>query len=359
MPKNFKDFINKQDSLEKILFWVSLTMVVFATFVSSISSIVERLPFKSVLFCVLSCVSVVIIGIIAQASKKISICYTAMCFWMSGVILPIQFFMYGGLDSSMIIYFFGAVFLCALHSNIKIRRILVIFSIIAFEITFLLSWFHPEWITVIDAETTFIDYCFTFLLLSICLAGTTSYLISMYAENQKNKEILIKKLEYLAEKDPLTDLFNRRHLISYLSETIWNNRKNYYLYMYDIDNFKGINDTFGHPFGDIVLRKVADVGHAIEDLEKGERAVRYGGEEFIQLIYATSMEEAFKKAEFIRKNVSNIKFEGKMDMVVSISGGLLDCANPKINSLSKVLSSVDGLLYKAKSQGKNQTCFDL
>lgn len=358
MPKNFKDFITKQDSLEKVLFWVSLIMVLIATFVSSISAIAEGLSFKSILFCVFSFLSFIALGAIAEVTKKISICYIALCIWMCGAILPAQFFMYGGLNSSMIIYFFGAVFICALHSNKTARKFLVVFAVLAFETTFILSWMHPEWVATIDAETTFIDYCATFVLLSIGLAATTSYLMTLYAENQKNKEALFKRLEYLAEKDPLTDLYNRRHLIGYLNDTIWKNRKGFYIYMYDIDNFKKINDTLGHPFGDVVLRRVADVGHAIENHENGERAVRYGGEEFIQLIHANSMDEAFRKAEIIRKNVSEIQFDGKDSVSLSISGGLIDCSEPAYASLSKALSSVDGLLYKAKSQGKNQTCRD-
>lgn len=277
---------------------------------------------------------------------------------MSGVILPIQFFMYGGFSSSLTIYCFGAIFLCALHSNKAIRIILVLFAIAAFETTFILSWFHPEWIAPVDPQTSFIDFCATFLLLSVGLAGTTSYLLSLYSENQKNKDILLNKLKYLAEKDPLTDLYNRRHFISYLTDTIWPRRENFFVFMYDIDNFKKINDTFGHPFGDEVLRKVSEVSHKVESVENGECAVRYGGEEFIHLIHAKSIEEAFAKAEAIREGVHAIFFEDKPEMKISISGGLADCTSKKFTNQNQVLSGVDALLYKAKSLGKNQTCLE-
>lgn len=356
MAKDFKDFINKQDSLEKILFWVSLLMVVIATFISSISSIIEELPFSTVIFCVLSFTSFLVIGLIAQLTKRISLSYSLMCIWMCGIVLPIQFFMYGGLNSSLIIYFFGAVFLCSLHANKFARRMLVAFSIIAFETTFILSWFFPEWITKIDEKTTFVDYCLTFLLLSIALTATTSYLMTLYSENKKNKDMLFNQLEYLAHNDPLTDLYNRRHFINYLTSIVWPRKEDFYVFMYDIDNFKHINDTYGHPFGDVILCEVSKVSHASENDEIGECAVRYGGEEFIHLIRANSMEEAFEKAETIRKGVNAIHFDDKPEMKISISGGLVACANPSFANQNKMLSDVDSLLYKAKAQGKNQTC---
>lgn len=356
MTKDFKDFITKQDSLEKILFWVSTLMVFLASFISALSSIIENLSITTVIFCAASCASIGVIALIAQLTKKISMCYVLLCMWMCTAILPLQFFMYGAFNSSLIIYFFGAVFLCSLHSNKKLRKFLVIYALAVFEVTFILSWFHPEWATKIDEQTTFIDYCATFLLLSIALTSTTSYLMNVYTEDLEKKKLLFKKLEYLSQNDPLTDLYNRRYFINYLATHVWPNKSNYFVYMYDIDNFKKINDTYGHPFGDVVLREVAKISHFAESKENGECAVRYGGEEFIHLIRANTMQEAFAKAEFIRNGVNTISFDDKPEMRISISGGLVACADPTFQNQNKMLSGVDSLLYKAKAQGKNQTC---
>jgi len=351
------EFLRRQDSLEGVFFWVTLGLVGLASLLSAVSSLVEKLPGSTVAFCFGSFFSVALIGFFAVVTKKISACYVVLCLVMCVVILPFQFFMYGALNSSIIVYFFGSVFLCSLHEKSHIRRILVTVAILSGEISFVMSKMHSEWVTRIDAETTFIDYCATYLVLSILLAATTSYLLKLYALNQRDKDELLSKLRYLAEKDPLTDLYNRRYFIDYLSKTVWPNRNDgYYVFMYDIDNFKKINDTYGHPFGDMVLRGVASVGHCVEDAEKGECAVRYGGEEFIQLIRAKSMEMAYAKAEYIRTQVNGMVYGDKPEMVLSISGGLVDCADPAFSGQNKVLSGVDALLYKAKSQGKNQIC---
>ncbi|SHH31354.1 diguanylate cyclase (GGDEF) domain-containing protein [Fibrobacter sp. UWH9] len=351
------EFLRKQDTLENVFFWVTLGLVGLASFMSAVSSVVEKLPGSTVTFCFFCFLCVVLLGVLAKITQKISFCYVALCLLMCGIILPLQFFMYGALNSSIIIYFFGSVFLCALHEKRATRYMLIAFAIVSGEASFVVSWLHPEWVTNIDAETTFIDYCATYLVLSICLGATTSYLLKLYALNQKDKDELLEKLRYLAEKDPLTDLYNRRHFIDYLSKTVWHDRKDgYYVFMYDIDNFKEINDTYGHPFGDMVLRGVATIGRSVEDACKGECAVRYGGEEFIQLIRASSMEMAFAKAEYIRTQVRGIAYADKPEMVISISGGLVCCGDEAFESQNKILSGVDALLYKAKANGKNQIC---
>lgn len=352
-------FLRKQNTLEDVFFWVTLGLVGLASFLSAVSSVIERLQGSTVSFCVCCFLCVVLLGIIAKKTKKIASCYVVLCLIMCGVILPLQFFMYGALNSSIIIYFFGSVFLCSLHEKKSVRFFLVSFAILSGEASFVMSWLYPEWVTHIDVQTTFVDYCLTFLVLSICLAATVSYLLKLYALNQRDREMLVAKLQYLAEKDPLTDLYNRRHFIDYLTDTVWPDRKEgYYVFMYDIDNFKKINDTYGHPFGDVVLRGVSAVGHRIEDLQKGERAVRYGGEEFIQLIRANSIEMAFAKAEYIRTQVNGLTYDDKPEMRISISGGLVNCADPAFSGQNKMLSGVDALLYKAKANGKNQICME-
>lgn len=350
-------FVGQQDSLEHVLFWVTLALIGLASLASAVSSVVENLEWGAVLFCAFSFAVVALIGFIAKTKKNVSVCYVVLCLWMCVVILPVQFFMYGALNSSIIIYFFGAVFLCSLHEKKAMRYLLVTIAVLSGEASFVMSKLHPEWVTVIDENMTFVDYCVTYLMLSMCLAATTSYLLKLYAENQKKRDELLKKLEYLAERDPLTDLYNRRHFIDYLTETVWTKRsEGYFVFMYDIDNFKKINDTYGHPFGDVVLRGVANVGRSVEEVDRGECAVRYGGEEFIQLIRASSMEMALSKANFIRTQVNGIYFEDKPEMKVSISGGLVDCSRIEFTGHNRLLSCVDALLYKAKAQGKNQVC---
>ncbi|ACO04411.1 MAG TPA: bifunctional diguanylate cyclase/phosphodiesterase [Persephonella sp.] len=166
----------------------------------------------------------------------------------------------------------------------------------------------------------------------------------------------ITELEYFAGHDPLTDLYNRRifeDLLKY--EVSRAKRKNYKfsLILIDLDNFKYINDTYGHHIGDIVLKSVADILEA--SIRDGDLVARIGGDEFVILLSETELEKALIVAERIRKNLENNKlciFEGA---VISVSASLGVVEFPTHGTTKEELMMVvDNALYRAKDLGKNK-----
>jgi len=118
--------------------------------------------------------------------------------------------------------------------------------------------------------------------------------------------------------------------------------------MLDIDNFKKINDTYGHKFGDEVLIKVAN---AIEsNLRKTDMVGRYGGEEFLVIFTQTDIKGSLNTAERIRKSVEDISCEEK-DIKVTVSGGVFERTD---EDSSATITTADSLMYKAKQNGKNR-----
>jgi diguanylate cyclase (GGDEF)-like protein len=121
--------------------------------------------------------------------------------------------------------------------------------------------------------------------------------------------------------------------------------------MFDIDNFKRVNDTYGHDMGDEVLIKVSAT--AKQSLRPHDSIGRWGGEEFMILLTEATKEEAIEMAEKIRKDIFNIKWE-KMNQI-SVSLGVSEVRdNDDIQTLYK---RVDNRLYYAKTHGKNQVVF--
>lgn len=173
----------------------------------------------------------------------------------------------------------------------------------------------------------------------------------------KNRE-LMRQLEELAITDPLTELFNIRHLHTCLDEEIRRSERfqhNFCGMMLDIDHFKQVNDTYGHLFGDFALKTVAGI------MRRNFRVVdylfRYGGDELFVLMPETGKEEAEIAANRLLEAVRNepLTFaEQQMRITISIGCALYpDHATNKTG----LLKAADNALYQAKKNGRNQVVF--
>jgi diguanylate cyclase (GGDEF)-like protein len=124
--------------------------------------------------------------------------------------------------------------------------------------------------------------------------------------------------------------------------------------MLDIDRFKNFNDTYGHDIGDAVLRHTARVLN--ETTRAGERACRWGGEEFLVLCPATPLIEAVKAADRLRQGVESNRlpyFESELSITVSVGAAERIAAT---GSAEELLKNADSALYAAKRTGRNRVC---
>lgn len=171
-------------------------------------------------------------------------------------------------------------------------------------------------------------------------------------ERMKNQA----ELEMLATTDSLTGLFNRRHFFT-LTEHWCENApeivKDISAMMIDIDHFKRINDTYGHPAGDQVLIQVAQTIQ--NTLRTDDILSRYGGEEFCLLLPNTNLAAAQQVAERIRQKIQELQihFEGHI-IQLTVSIGVADLANSPKHSVMGLLGHADQALYKAKHKGRNR-----
>ncbi len=163
------------------------------------------------------------------------------------------------------------------------------------------------------------------------------------------------KLQYLADYDSLTGLINRRgfeEIVVVEIARINRDRGIASLLLLDIDNFKNINDEFGHPIGDEALKGFAT--SLKSQLRDTDIVARVGGEEFAVLLTNTNLVAGRMVAEKIRTKIENQKFKVKdnyIDLTVSI--GITEL-NPGIISYEQIYKLADDGLYKAKAAGKNR-----
>ena len=169
---------------------------------------------------------------------------------------------------------------------------------------------------------------------------------------------LFKKAQALAITDSLTGLFVKDYFFQSLKEQIDRiptSQESLSVIMLDIDNFKKINDVYGHMVGDIVLQKLAKI--LVDSLGKNDIVARFGGEEFIILIKNKTREEVLISAEKIRKTVegdSIIFRQRKIKFTVSLGAAFYPDDG---STYLELVSKVDSLMYKAKKKGKNRVCF--
>ena len=164
------------------------------------------------------------------------------------------------------------------------------------------------------------------------------------------------QLDKLAASDPLTGVPNYRTLVNKLDEELERAKalhtKCSVLYM-DLDQFKAINDKYGHAVGDLVLCRVAELAASL--LRSEDCLGRWGGEEFIAVLPGQDPTEAFTVAERIRMRVSEQVFPGQDGLRVSCSLGV--ATYPQVaTERDRLLIRADQAMYEAKRHGRNQTC---
>lgn len=153
--------------------------------------------------------------------------------------------------------------------------------------------------------------------------------------------------------DPLTGLYNRRFLETSIHQHLEKKDHELSVLMVDIDNFKTINDTYGHPFGDDVIKNVS---FAIkEELGEGDIAVRYGGEEFCVVLAKASKKQAAQTAERIRKRIAEHKFSYVNQIAhFTVSVGVASSKEDQLLASRPLIRAADMALYDAKKSGKNK-----
>lgn len=182
--------------------------------------------------------------------------------------------------------------------------------------------------------------------------------ISKRKKVEEERDRLIEELKHMSRIDGLTGLYNRQHLDKHLEEEI-KRAKRYgnplSLMMFDIDNFKKINDTYGHMIGDRVLQTAAEVIR--KTLRDTDIAGRFGGDEFVLILVQTNINVGKQVAERLSSNIKKSRVHLKKNSFIrfSISTGICQYNN-KIKSIGEFISKTDRAMYTAKSSGHNLVC---
>ncbi len=186
--------------------------------------------------------------------------------------------------------------------------------------------FHPGMDTVLLERLA--------IKVSLCLANVTAH----------------EKLRSAAARDPLTGLLNRRVMDSVLKREF--NRAERYstplsLIFFDLDDFKNINDRYGHDTGDMLLKYFGD--HLVKASRENDVVTRFAGDEFVVILPSTNSKDALKLAERLKiRLLENPLLVDKISIPVSVSFGISSLGDPGIEDSNTLLKKADKKLYEAK-----------
>lgn len=188
-------------------------------------------------------------------------------------------------------------------------------------------------------EIGFLNLCITLF--------TLFYIFNLYIFELNSAN---EKLNYFSNHDLLTGLFNRRFFEFIMQRNKSENENEYSIAIFDIDDFKKVNDTYGHHAGDCVLKVVSNL---IEENAKDDYiAVRWGGEEFILYMPQTNGDRAYEVLTALSKKISDTKVTfDEQNISVTVTVGM--CTGNYLTNYESVIRQADDKLYYGKRHGKN------
>jgi len=231
---------------------------------------------------------------------------------------------------------------------------ILILAELAFVTYIRLTHLPPEGLFIPDRRLYFLFsqfFCISFSIIMLVYAGCIA-IVTLHHFNAKS-HFLQNEMDYTAKHDPLTGLMNRIRTQDVLKHCQFMKEQHnidYAICIFDIDNFKKINDTYGHDAGDFVLKTYAQ--SVWNSMIEPRKVARWGGEEFL-IIFPTIGENTIYELDYMRKELSSepICFQGK-EIPVSATYGISSSRN--ISGTDAVLYDADQMLLIGKDNGKNR-----
>ncbi len=284
-------------------------------------------------------------------------------FIVNVIIFPALYLTGGGIECGIPAYFVLGLALTLFLTKTKVGIWLALFESLHYLAVFYISYAFPEWVLVIPAfleedgvrNFTFSAIFSNTMMVMAILGFLTKILFKMYQRENTLVEDSIIEIKHLATIDPLTNVYNRRYMYSYLTDQVQKAKENntpLSVALFDIDKFKALNDTYGHLLGDEVLKSLSRI--LKNSCRPGEIVARYGGEEFILILPGADKTTAYNRANEIRECIeqSYLSPELPQDKPVTISGGISTYSEGITEE--QLVAYADENLYEAKESGRNR-----
>ena len=273
---------------------------------------------------------------------------------VAAALLFLAYIMYhaGPARTAFTIFYLVAMLFGVLRLTVKRMMILALLAVLAHAVILHLSWLREPRMDVRMALTEFAVLSIVLPWFAV-MGGYVNRLRVRLAESHRALKQAFEKIGELAIHDDLTGAYNRRFLMEVLGrECARADRMGAPLSigLIDIDRFKAVNDEFGHPGGDVVLKHFTAI--AAKSLRTADTFGRFGGEEFLAILPDTALEGAITGAERVRAAVAAADFPGITRRRVTITVGI--AVRQKGEPMPDLLARADKALYEGKNTGRDK-----
>lgn len=298
------------------------------------------------ILCGVCLLMIVTIGIAGWTTKKVQVPAVLIILILVWFEFPYLYYCYG--DASIVYLILGVVGLAIFFPR---NVVIVSFAVTLLEYLVIMmnSFERPSVWRNMDAAGKIGTTLGSFVIVGVSVFAMIFELLRSYEEQRKQLLSLSEDLNFAANHDPLTRLYNRRYLVNQVNEWICKPEKSFWIVLMDVDDFKAVNDTYGHGYGDDVLREAGRL--MLEEMMGKGIAARFGGEEFMLVFEQDDRDQVLNSFRNIQEGLRRYS-QNTRQTDITISGGMERYEADK--QLDLLFTSVDRKLYIAKNNGKNR-----
>ena len=298
------------------------------------------------ILCGICFLGVTIVGIAGWMARKVQLPAVLIILLLAWFEFPYLYYCYG---NAAIVYLILGIVGLAVFFPRNMVIVSFVFTILEYFAIMWISFKRPSRWIIMDDTGNMGTTVGSFIIVAFSVFAIIFVLLRRYEEQREQLLSLSKNLEFAANHDPLTKLYNRRYLVSQVREWMRMSEKNFWIVLLDVDDFKAVNDTYGHGYGDDVLREVGRL--MIEEMSDKGIASRFGGEEFMLVFEQDDRAQVIRSFQKIQEGLRAYS-QATRQTDITLSGGMerYEAAKP----LDMLFTSTDRKLYAAKSAGKNR-----
>ena len=298
------------------------------------------------ILCGVCLLMILIIGCAGWITQKVQLPAVVIILILSWFEFPYLYYCYG--NTAIVYLILGIVGLAVFFPRSMVIASYA-FTLLEYLVIMMISFERPSRWSNMDEIGIIGTTLGSFIIVAFSVFTMIFVLLKRYEEQRKQLLTLSENLEFAANHDPLTRLYNRRYLVKQVDEWMRIPGKNFWIILMDVDDFKVVNDTYGHGYGDDVLREAGRL--MLEEMLGKGIASRFGGEEFMLGFEEDNREQVLQAFQNIQEGLRKYS-QATKQTDITISGGMERYEADK--QMDLLFTSADRKLYTAKNNGKNR-----